>query len=211
MLTFTFAGDEAGDVGFAFGKGASRYFVMAVIGTAAPDDLRGVLQEIRLDARLTEKYEFGFHSLSSARLRQRVFERLSHARFDAWAVVVDKTTLPDSFKLMSGLEFYLYFVTELLPLIPAEKRAGGTLILDEFGATARMRTELRRVMQLRGIPRQFRRVHIRRSQSEPLIQVADLVAGALLRRDSGKDAAAFGYVEKKLRRVLEYRLNNPPR
>ncbi|MGC1378258.1 MAG: hypothetical protein WA821_18650 [Anaerolineales bacterium] len=38
MLTFTFAGDEAGDVSFNFGKGASRYFAMAVIATDEPHD-----------------------------------------------------------------------------------------------------------------------------------------------------------------------------
>ena len=60
-------------------------------------------------------------------------------------------------------------------------------------------------MNLRGIPRRFRHMQIKRSQSEPLIQVADLVAGAVLRRDTRKDAGAFEYVEKKLKRVLDYR------
>jgi hypothetical protein len=203
-LTFTFAGDEAGDVGFAFGKGASRYFVMAVIATTDPDRLRGVLQEVRAGVGLPERYQFSFHALRSARLRKTVFEALSSARFDAWAVIVDKTTLADSFKLMSGLDFYLYFVTGLILLIPPEKRQGGTLILDEFGSSPRMRTELRRVMQVRGVPRQFRRVQIRRSQSELLIQVADLVAGALLRRDTKDDAGAFDYVQGKLKKILEY-------
>jgi len=31
MITFTFAGDESGDVSFNFGKGASRYFVIALM------------------------------------------------------------------------------------------------------------------------------------------------------------------------------------
>ncbi|MBI5714019.1 MAG: hypothetical protein HZC38_11455 [Chloroflexi bacterium] len=33
METLVFAGDEFGDVSFNFGKGASRYYVVAVIGT----------------------------------------------------------------------------------------------------------------------------------------------------------------------------------
>jgi hypothetical protein len=37
MLTLTFAGDESGDVSFAFDKGASRHFVVAAIATADPD------------------------------------------------------------------------------------------------------------------------------------------------------------------------------
>lgn len=205
MLTFTFAGDEAGNVGFAFGKGASRYFVMAVIATAEPDDLRGLLGEIRAQAGLSTSYEFSFHALSSERLRREVFETLSHATFDAWAVLVDKTTLPDTFKLMSGLDFYLYFVTELIRLIPAAKREAGTLILDEFGSSSQVKTELRHVLNVRGIPRQFRRIQIKRSKSEPLIQIADLVAGAILRRDARNDSGAFDYIERKVKNVLEFR------
>jgi len=60
-------------------------------------------------------------------------------------------------------------------------------------------------MRVRDIPRQFKRILIRRSRSEPLIQVADLVAGSILRRDARGDADAYDYVAGKLRRVLEFR------
>lgn len=91
---------------------------------------------------------------------------------------------------MRRLDFYVYFVTELIRMIPPEKREGATLILDEFGSAAQVRTELRRFMSARDIPRHFKRVLVKRSRSEPLIQVADLVAGAILRRDTKGDADA---------------------
>lgn len=205
MLTLTFAGDESGDVSFAFEQGASRYFVVAVIATAAPEALRQVLARLRREAGLPAGYEFSFHGLSSAGLRRRVLAALREADFESWAVMVDKTALPDSFKFMRGLEFYLYFVTELIQIIPPAKREGATLILDEFGSPERLRTELRRVLAVRGIPRHFRRVLAKRSRSEPLIQIADLVAGAILRRDARGEADAYDYVEGKLRKVLEFR------
>ncbi|MBN1886537.1 MAG: DUF3800 domain-containing protein, partial [Thermoflexales bacterium] len=127
------------------------------------------------------------------------------ADFEGWAVVVDKTTLPDSFKVMRRLDFYLYFVTELIRLIPPEKREGATLILDEFGSSEQVRRELRRFMTARNIPRHFKRVLVKRSRSEPLIQIADLVAGSILRRDAKRDAGAYDYVEGKLKGVLEFR------
>lgn len=204
MLTLTFAGDESGDVSFAFDKGASRYFVVAAIATADPDALRQLLADVRQRSGLPAEYEFSFNALSSAPLRARVFAALAQADFEGWAVIVDKTTLPDPFRVMRRLDFYLYFVTELIRLIPAAKREGATLILDEFGSVLTQRAELRRFLAAREIPRGFKRIVIRRSQSEPLIQVADLVAGAILRRDTKGQAGAYDDVEKKLRQVLEF-------
>lgn len=102
------------------------------------------------------------------------------------------------------MEFYLYFVTELLRAVPDQTRSGATLILDEFGSPARVRNELRRVMAIRGIPRQFKRVQVKRSKSEPLIQIADLVAGAILRRDSKGDVGAYDYIADNMQQVLEF-------
>ena len=205
MLTLTFAGDEAGDVSFAFDKGATRYFVVAAIATSEPDRLRQLLADLRQTSGLPREYEFKFNTLSSTALRRRVFEALSAADFEAWAVIVDKTTLSDPFKVMRGLDVYVYFVTELIQLIPPEKRAGATLILDEFGSASHLRLELRRFMTARNIPRQFKRVLAKRSRSEGLIQIADLVAGAVLRRDARRDAEAYDLIAPKLKRVLEFR------
>jgi len=203
MLTFTFAGDEAGDVSFKFEKGASQYFVVTVIATKSPDDLRDLLADIRQKAHLPQGFDFHFNSLASAKLRNLLFSSLANANFEAWAIVVDKSNLPDTFKLLSGLDVYLYFVSELIRQIPTEKRSGGTLILDEFGYPQQTKDELKRIMKAREISHNFRRISIRRSQSESLIQVADLVAGAILRRDSRKQSDAYDVIERKIRKVIE--------
>ena len=203
MLTFTFAGDEAGDVSFAFEKGASRYFVVTVIATKSPDELRDLLGEIRQKAHLPQGFDFHFNSLASSKLRNLLFSTLANADFEAWAIVVDKDNLPDTFKLMSGLDVYLYFVSEVIRQIPEEKRNGGTLILDEFGYPQHTKDELKRIMKAREIRHNFRRISIRRSQSESLIQVADLVAGAILRRDSRNQSEVYDVIERKIRKVIE--------
>ena len=206
MLTFTFAGDEAGDVSFAFAKGASRYFVVTVIATPNPDDLRAVLEKVRKEASLPRTYEFGFNSVSSNRLRERVFTALGNAKFEAWALIVDKTTLPDTFKLfMSGLDVYVYFVSELIRQIPAEKRMRATLILDEFGDPTQTRNELKQVMKQRNIKHEFQRISIRRSRSELLIQIADLVAGSIFRRDTHNESEAYDLIAGNIRNVIDYR------
>ncbi len=204
MITLTFAGDEAGDVSFAFDRGATRYFVVAVISTPTPDTLRQVLTTVRQESALPSHYEFRFHTLSSARLRRRVLTALSDADFESWALIVDKAELSDTFKVMRRIDFYVYFVTELIRLVPPQKREGATLILDEFGSAALLKRELGRFMSVREIPRHFKRVVVKRSRSEPLIQIADLVAGSILRRDSKRDAEAYDLLANKINRVFEF-------
>lgn len=205
-LTFTFAGDEAGDVSFNFGKGASRYFVMAVIGTTEPTQLRQTLTNIRDEFELPAAYEFNFNDLSSVQLRRHVFQALRRADFEAWALVVDKSLLPEPLRLIRRLDFYLFCITELLQSIPAAQREKATLILDEFGGEPELPLQFRRYMKRRNIPRHFSRVLTKRSKSEPLIQVADLMAGAVLRRDTQNDSEAFDMVSSKFNSVVEYHI-----
>jgi len=205
-LTFTFAGDEAGDVSFNFGKGASRYFVMAVIGTTEPVRLRQTLTDVREELKLPAAYEFSFNEMTSARLRERTFTALRRADFEAWALIVDKTLLPKPFIIFRRLDFYLFCITELLQSIPVEQREKATLILDEFGGEPELPLQFRRYMKRREIPRHFSRVLTKRSKSEPLIQVADLMAGAVLRRDTQNDSEAFDMVAAKFNSVVEYHI-----
>ena len=50
--TFTLAGDESGDVSMSFGKGASRNFVIAMLATLHPDQLRSKPEVVRNNANL---------------------------------------------------------------------------------------------------------------------------------------------------------------
>lgn len=204
MITITFAGDESGDVSFNFGRGASRYFVMAVIATTKPEDLRENLAKVRNEFGLSNSYEFSFNGISSMQIRQRVFQVLQDSEFEAWALVVDKTSMPGLFKAMKRLDFYLFCITELLQSIPSELREKATLILDEFGGEPDLPLEFRRYMKRREIPRHFSRVLTKRSKSEPLIQVADLVAGSVLRRDAQNDSESFDMIQSKFKKVIEY-------
>lgn len=205
MITLTFAGDEAGDVSLNFAKGASRYFVPAFIATQKPDRLREKLADLRQTLGLSETHEFKFHKMTSAEIRNQVFSMLAHADFEAWALIVDKPRLPKIFETTEGLEIYTHFITELLGIIPTDLQKDATLILDEFGSTPDLRTELRRTMIKRHMPRLFKRVIIRSSHRESLIQVADLVAGAIMRRDSQNDADAFDMISRKIKRLEIYR------
>ncbi len=203
-LTFTFAGDEAGDTSIDFKKGASRYFVIAVVATQDADELRAVLGDLRELENLSDGFEFHFNALTSKKLREKTLSALKAADFKSWALIVDKTALSQPLRALTGMELYLYMVTELVSRIPVNVREKGTLILDEIGSSKAALAGLKRMLKAHGIRHGFSRILFRRSRSEDLIQVADLVAGAILRRDAKNDHEAFGYVKDKLVDVFEY-------
>jgi len=205
MITFTFAGDEAGDLSFNFEKGASRYLVIVVIATPEPDKLREFISNLRRENRLSPAHEFGFHNISSAQFRQRIFTALRSANFEAWALIADKTALPEPLRLLaSGLDLYTFFVSEVVAHIPPEKRAGATLILDEMGNPEQTREELKRMFKKRHMQHGFNRISMRRSKQEALIQIADLVAGAILRRDSRSQSESYELISGKIVELIEY-------
>ncbi len=204
MLTFTFAGDEAGDASQNFGRGASRYFVVAVIATQDADALRSVLVDIRRRENFAENFEFHFNSLASEKLRVKILSAIKKTNFVSWALIVDKTTMPVALRDMSGMEFYLHCVVELIEKIPVEYRRKGTLILDEVGSSNVALFKLKRTLKNHNVQHEFSRIFFRRSRSEDLIQVADLVAGAILRRDAKNDSESFNLIEDKIQAVFEY-------
>ncbi len=205
-ITLTFAGDESGDTSFAFQKGASKYFVVAMIATDKPDALRLQLQQIKQELHLHEDYEYKFHKLIGKKRGIEVFQKIIKADFAAWSLLVDKTMLDDSFLFINGREFYLYFVTELIRQIPSEYQYNATLILDESGGRENLATETRRVLRTRRIDRHFKKIIARDSAREPLIQLADLVAGAVSHRDSINGVVLADMMQAKLRDVIEFPL-----
>lgn len=206
-LTYTFACDESGDPSLFFSKGASRFFVAAIVATQQPEKSRMLLDELRQENNLPANYEFKFHDLTSIELQERTFARIGQADIACWAIIVDKPNLPDMFKFLNGLDRYLYFLTELIRVLPETTRKDGTLILDEYGESARMPAEIRRVLKTRGISPGFKHCLTRDSKDEPLIQMADLIAGAISHRDSGKRYDPYAIIERKLVKVIEYPAN----
>lgn len=208
----TFAGDEAGDASFAFGKGASSHFVLALIATAHGDVLCQALAQVRSQRGLPASYEFKYHRLSSATLRRAVYETLATLPFAAWALTVDKTALPAYWRALDSHSLYALLVAELIVQIPLVEREGAVLLLDQFDPGGKALLALQRALKRRQIHRGFRKMTNVRSHSEPLVQIADLIAGSILQQAVGGDAEPLSYVQGLLR--LNYRfepdLKNPP-
>ncbi len=209
-MPYHYAGDEAGDVTFAFTKGASRYFVIALIRTAEPDTLRAALATLRKEHHLPESFEFSFHELTNPRLRENVLTALQPLPFTAWAIVVDKRNLAEPFRVMPRTNFHNFFLTELIRYVPETERAGGILMLDEFDRSGKTPVELGKVFKARGIAKAFKKITTKRSRSEPLVQYADMVAGAVLAKYNKGDDHYLRLIRGKLAQLVEYPSQKQP-
>jgi hypothetical protein len=198
---WTFAGDEAGHLSFRFDKGATRYFVVAIIGTTQPDVLRQSFWALRQKQGLPENFDFGFHHVTARQLRRVLFETIEQLDFRVWLTVADKSRFHDSFKLMIPRSFYTYMVTEAVRLIPLYWRENATLLLDEFDRSGKTLAELKKALKILGVERGFKQIRARRSESESLIQIADLAAGATLRHYQKQDDVAYRWLEPKVEAV----------
>lgn len=204
QMCLTFAGDEAGDASFAFDKGASTHFVLALIATAQPDALRQALVDIRKRRGLPADYEFKYHKLSSAALRQATFEALQAIDFAVWALTVDKTGLPAYWRALDAHSFYALLASELIIRVPLVERDGATLLLDQFDPRGKALLALKRALKRRQIQRGFRKMLNVRSRSEPLVQIADLIAGSILRHTTHGDAETLDYIRDRLRLIHRF-------
>lgn len=209
-----FAGDEAGDVSFAFDKGASTHFVIALISTAQPDVLRQALFDLRVRRGLPTSYEFKFHKLSGAELRRETFTTLETADFDIWALVVDKTCLPTYWQGLDAHDFYALTAAELLLRIPLVHRESATLLLDEFDPRDKALLALKRALKRRTTHRGLRKMINVRSRSESLVQIADLVAGSILRSVAYDDDASLAAIKAHVKLLYQFEASleqkNPP-
>ncbi len=199
-----FAGDEAGHTSFNFEKGATRYFVVAFISTDQPDELRQAIARFRQEHSLPRHYEFSFYDATARGLKDQFFAMLAEQALNVRILSVDKRTLPHPFETMDSTKFYLFFMSEMVRLIPEDEKRGETLLLDEFGSAGKTIVGLGRTLKARGVSKGFKKIVAKRSRSEDLIQVADMVAGAALRQFEKGDVEYLRVVEAKISLSLRY-------
>lgn len=192
-----FAGDESGNLGFAFDKNATTHFVLALVRFENGDFSRQLVERFKAERHLKHR-DLSFHELAIHRWSRLVFEFVGTLQFEGWVLVVDKTILPDPHRAFPIPTLYSYIVSEALSHVPYEKRRGAVVILDEIDESGRVLLEIGRILKLRGIHRGFKKLVAKRSRNESLLQIADLVAGATFQSVAKGDGTLLKTIRSKL-------------
>jgi len=180
MLVFI---DESGDTGLTIEKGATKYFVIVMIAFEDNDEALACDKRIdllRRELRLQERYEFHFHH-NSNRVRETFFRAVLPYQFFYYGIVINKEKLfGEGFK---NKESFYKYATSLLFENAKEKLERATVIIDESGRQVfkyQLASYLRKKINL-SEHRCIYKVKMQDSKRNNLLQLADMIAGALNR------------------------------
>lgn len=204
--------DESGDTGFRLTQGSSRFFVIALLVVDDPGPLEVTLATLRSQLRMPS-YEFKFSQSDDARRRQ-FFQAIRKEHFDVHCQVVDKqellsrrAVLPE-FRSREGL--YGHLVRRALREVAAGL-AAATLVIDESfrskNEKARFTTAIRQELGGAGTAdAAIGVIRYRDSRRESLLQVADMLVGAVARSYEAGDARFRDLLPAQRLTVRELRL-----
>jgi hypothetical protein len=203
MLVFI---DESGDPGFKIVAGSTPVFALAMI--IFDDHAEGARTQAvvaRARRRLGVKPEFRFNKCR-ADLRDQFFEAISDCRFRVRAIVIQKNLIW-SHRLRSDVDsFYRFFLKSMMKFDDASLNHA-TVIIDGSGARE-FKRNLSTYLHRHARGGATRKIKLRKSRAEPLLQLADMCAGAIARSyrtdraDSGRWRSALG---SKIEDVWEFK------
>ncbi|MFZ1709602.1 MAG: DUF3800 domain-containing protein [Anaerolineae bacterium] len=203
-------GDEAGDTGFRFEQGSTTFFLYSILLVDDLQPLRDYVDEMRIKLRMTNLAEFRFHNSSNTH-RRAFLDGLQFLNFEVRALAVNKSKLPLQFHGVGKLGFFAFVLNDLIQRISADELSQTNLILDQFNGAEETVRLLRKLLRFSGQPGRFARIATKRSRSENALQVADMVAGAMLRSLRTGDRSWYGPIWERVL-LWEYGQNkNPPR
>ena len=164
MLIFI---DESGDPGFKLGRGSTSHFVVSMVIFDKNEDAESaskVIQQALDDLKIKPEFKF---NKSSDKVRDAFFDKIKSCKFRVRALVVDKE------------KFYNYFVRLLIDFQEL-KQKDVSIKIDGCG-DREFKKELNRYLRSQVKSGYSLKIELVDSNKNYLIQLADMVAGAIAR------------------------------
>jgi hypothetical protein len=180
--------DDAGDVGFKIGHGSTDYFAVAVVFfdnnfKAEEGSLR--IHRLRRSLGWHDLHEFKFRK-ASAVIKNRFFETVSSLDFQVVVALIDKKSITDTKMQKNPGEFYFSVISQAI-------KAGGDITKAYIyidGEAGRDHRRKAKVFIRHSLPeRSVSELRFRDSRKNNLIQLADMIAGAVLHSSENRDDA----------------------
>jgi hypothetical protein len=176
MLVFI---DESGDPGFKLKKGSSAVFVAALVAFRDPAQARAAHSAIEAAAlRLKIKPEFKF-SKCRPEVRDAFFAAVQRFDFRVRAIVVEKSRIYSTHLRSQKEAFYSFFVKTMLKFDNGLLN-DAQIVIDGSGDRA-FKREMGAYFRRHLRTDKIKSIVFNDSQSDRLVQLADMCAGAIAR------------------------------
>lgn len=180
MLVFI---DESGDTGLDISSGATKYFAIAMVVFEDRDEAMACDQRIALlrkELRLGESFEFHFYQ-NSNRIREAFFKAVLPYEFFYYGIIINKEKLfGEGFK---NKESFYKYACGLLFENAKDKLENAVIVIDESGRQL-FKYQLARYLKDKVNTEDkncIKKVKMQDSRGNNLLQLVDMVAGAISR------------------------------
>lgn len=196
MLIFM---DESGDTGFKLNKISSRYFVLTAVifdSLEAAEKANEVVKEVRKELKRSESLEFKFSTGTNDRAKELFLRKLSRCDFRYRSVVIDKKTLMQ--REPDPKESIYMLVADQLFLRAKSRIKNATVFVDLI--TKSFVQDFNKYLRVRlntDIEKLIGEIKHKDSKSNNLLQLADMVCGAIYRKYNRDDDRFYKLIKKR--------------
>lgn len=199
--------DESGDAGFKLARGSTQHFIVAMVifddfkeAERASDIIEAARNTLRI------KTEFKFNKCSG-QVKDGFFAAVASCKFTVRAIAVDKTKIYSDNLRENKEMFYNFFVKSLLQH-DHNALIGARVKIDGSG-DREFKRELEAYLKRESADGKIVSVKFAESHRDNLIQLADMVAGAIARSyrvdDRNEHDRWRKMLNSKIRNVWDFR------
>jgi hypothetical protein len=206
MLVFV---DESGDPGLKLGRGSSSHFVVALVVFHDHEEARAAdarISLLRRELRMPANREFHFNKCSSE-IRSKFMKALAPYNFFFYCLVFDKAAAGERAQALTGREPFYMYACGLVFENARHALNDAVVVLDGSGSRSFRRKLQSYLMRRTNEPgsRSIRSVRMRDSKKDNLLQLADMVAGAVYRSFEETDDA-ISYLQQISHRAISIQI-----
>lgn len=199
MLIFM---DESGDTGFKLKTASSRFFVLTIVifeDLESAEKANQAIKELHEELNFSNQKEFKFSTGTSNKFKVAFLKKLSRQDFRYRSIVIDKAKLAKINPKNPEDSLYM-LVTDQLFLRAQDRIENASLFIDRTAQSKKFiqkfNTYLKRKLNT-NIKKVIGEVRHKDSKRNNLLQLADMVCGAIYRKYNRKDDKYYKLIKKR--------------
>lgn len=199
MLIFM---DESGDTGFKLKTASSRYFVLTIVifdNLESAAKANDAINELHKELKFPENKEFKFSTGTSNKYKSVFLNKMSKFDFRYRSIVIDKEKLAQ--REPHNPEDSLYMlVTDQLFLRAQDRVKNASLFVDRTAQSKAFIQKFNRYLKKKlntDMNKLIGEIRHKDSKSNNLLQLADMVCGAIYRKYNKKDDSFYKMIRKR--------------